>query len=251
MERWEGYVEIASVPHWLIDTGGAGRPTLLLHGGLGDSAEMLGPFGDALAHNHRLVAIDRRGHGRTRDTGGDFHFATFMADTAAAIRQLGLGPADIVGWSDGGIIALLLAREQPELVRRIVPIGANFHFSAVPDAANLLPPDSPFYRHMEDRYAAISPDGRAHFAGVAQRVMAMWGSEPTLAASDLSTITAPTLVMAGDRDIVTLAHTCAMFEAIPGGELAIVPGTTHAAHLEKPALAAGMIADFLAAPDRI
>ena len=242
-----GYVEIAGSPVWVEQRSAEGSLILLLHGGLGDSAEMLDPLGGALGERHRLLTFDRRGHGRTADAGGPFHFATMVDETIAVIEHFGIGPADIVGWSDGGIIALLLALKRADLVRKIVPIGANYHHSGVPGAAALLPLDSPFFRHMQDRYAEISPDDRAHFPSVAERVTHMWATEPTLTPDDLRNIPHPVLVMAGDRDMITLDHTASMFEALPAGQLAIVPDTTHGLIAEKPDLVARLILDFLEA----
>ena len=95
-------------------------------------------------------------------------------------------------------------------------------------------------------YAERSPDGAEHFAEVFERFQTMVTTEPTLTTSDLATITAPTLVMAGDDDLVRLDHTCALYEALPAGQLAIVPGTSHVLPLERPAEVARIIMDFLA-----
>lgn len=240
-----GYANIAGRQIWVEQRGQSGSPILLLHGGLGDSDEMLNPLGAALGERHRLVAFDRRGHGRTADPGEAFHFAALVDETIAVIEHFALGPVDIVGWSDGGIIGLLLAIERPDLVRRLVPIGANYHHDGVVGAASPTPPGMPDLQHVEDRYAEVSPDGRPHFPSVRERVVRMWLTEPTMAPEDLKHIPHPVLVMAGDRDMITLAHTGSMFAALPKSQLAIVPNTTHSLIAEKPELVARLILDFL------
>ncbi len=77
--------------------------------------------------------------------------------------------------------------------------------------------------------------------------MVMVATEPTLTTTDLAAITAPTLVMAGDDDLIRLDHTCALYEALPAGQLAILPGSSHAVPLERPVDVARIVGDFLAA----
>jgi pimeloyl-ACP methyl ester carboxylesterase len=77
----------------------------------------------------------------------------------------------------------------------------------------------------------------------------MWKSEPTLTTLDIGRIPSPTLVVAGDDDVIALSHTCSLYEALPRGQLAIVPRTSHALPLEQPNVLAGLILDFLAAVD--
>jgi pimeloyl-ACP methyl ester carboxylesterase len=165
-------------------------------------------------------------------------------ETRRVIARLGIAPTHIVGWSDGGIIALLLALRHPELVRKAVLIGANFHFSGF--KAGDFGPGAPFFQQSEGEYARRAPDGGARFGSIAERVTHMWTTEPTLAAAELGGVAAPILVMAADRDAVTLAHTLELFDNLPHGQLAVVPGTTHNLPEEKPALVARLIRDFLA-----
>lgn len=123
-----GYVEIDGHPTWVDDRGGPGTPLLLLHGGLSNSDELLNSIGAGLAERYRVVAFDRRGHGYTSDTDADFHYADMADETVRVLEQVVGGPAHLVGWSDGGIVALLVALQRPDLVQRLVVIGANYHF---------------------------------------------------------------------------------------------------------------------------
>jgi pimeloyl-ACP methyl ester carboxylesterase len=154
----------------------------------------------------------------------------------------------VVGWSDGANVGMITAMRRPDLVRKLVLIGTAVNISgAKPWARALteqltvdhLPP------MLVDEYAALSPDGRDHLPVVfAKLSRAILDTPETL--TDLARITAPTLVMAGDDDLVTVEHAEAMRAAVPDGQLAIVPGASHGLPLEKPDLVARLILDFLA-----
>ena len=110
--------------------------------------------------------------------------------------------------------------------RRLVVIGTNYHFDgALP---LYLDPNSEFAAMISQAYAERSPDGAEHFGEIAGKFMTLVTTEPTLSVDDLKTIVAPTLVMAGDDDMIKLSHTAALFEALPHAQLAIVPGTSAA-----------------------
>ena len=242
-----GYADIGGHRTWFADSGGPGEPVLLLHGGLSDSELLLDPLGPPLADRFRVVAFDRRGHGRTADTDAPFHYDDMVTETIAAIEKLIGGPAHLVGWSDGGNVALLVALRRPDLVRSLVLIGSNYHFdSAVPaESTGSGPPG-----FIRERYAERSPNGSAHFATVFEKSREMWAVEPTLSTDDLRRITAPALVLVGDDDLMTLAHTASLYESLPLGQLAIVPGASHGVVIEKPDLVGRLIGDFLSAPGK-
>lgn len=241
------YAEIGGHRTWFADSGGAGEPVLLLHGGISDSELILEPLEPALRERFRTVAFDRRGHGRTGDTDAPFHYDDMAAETIAAIEKLIGGPAHLVGWSDGGNVALLVAIRRPDLVRSLVLIGANFHFDG---NMPMGPGDGSGPKMLRDRYAERSPDGAEHFAAVFEKSRAMWAVEPTLTPDDLRRISAPALVLVADDDLMTLAHTTSLYESLPQGQLAVVPGTSHAVVLEKPDLVGRLIGDFLSAPEQ-
>jgi pimeloyl-ACP methyl ester carboxylesterase len=239
-----GYTDIGGQRTWFADSGGPGEPILLLHGGLSDSELLLDPLEPALGDRFRILAFDRRGHGRTADTDAPFHYDDMATETIAAIETLVGAPTHLVGWSDGGIIALLVALRRPDLVRSLVLIGTSYHYDGmVPMGTGDGPP-----KFIRERYAERSPDGDAHFAIVAKQSFALFATEPTLTTDDIRRISAPALVMAGDDDLATLAHTASLYESLPRGQLAIVPGASHAVLREKPELASRIIRDFLTAP---
>ena len=196
------YIDILGHPTWVDVRGqqGEGAETVLvLHGGLSNSDALLDTIGGSLADRYRVVAFDRRGHGRTGDTDAPFHYDDMASETVCVLEQVVGGPAHLVGWSDGGIIAMLVALSRPDLARRLVLIGANFHFNGTLPMD--IPPDSPIIGMMQALYAERSPDGGDHFGDVAQKTFAMFASEPTMTTDDLARITAPTLVVVGDDDL--------------------------------------------------
>jgi pimeloyl-ACP methyl ester carboxylesterase len=236
-------IDIGGHPTWVDDRGVGDETVVLLHGGMSHSGLLLDAFSDALTNHYRVVSFDRRGCGRTADPGGAFHYANMATETIGVIESVVGGPAHLVGWSDGGIIALLVALRRPDLIGRMVIIGTNVHHDAALPVD--VDPDGAFFTRIRDDYAALSPDGADHFGDIAERFGGMVTTEPTMTPDDLAPITAPTLVMAGDDDFFGLDHTCAIYAALPAGRLAIVPGASHALPLEQPDLATSMILDFL------
>jgi pimeloyl-ACP methyl ester carboxylesterase len=239
------YVDVNGHPTWLRRSGSGEEIVLLLHGGLSCSDEIVGPLGGPLGSSYEVVAFDRKGHGYTADTEEPFHYESMADEVIGVVERLGR-PVHLVGWSDGGIAALLATRKRPDLVDRQVLIGANFHFDGI--VLDDADEGTDLAGSMADSYGSRSPDGRDHFPVVHAKFMEMARTEPTLTPEDLLTIATPTLVLAGDDDMVSLAHTVALYEALPAGQLAIVPGASHAVPLEKPGLVGELISDFLRGP---
>lgn len=242
------HVDLAGHPTWIEEAGAGEETIVLLHGGLGNGDELLDSIGPPLAEHYRLTAPDRRGHGRTADTEAAFHYDDMVTETIAVLEQLVGGPAHLVGWSDGGIVALLLSRRRPDLVDRQVLIGVNFHFEGM--RAIEMAPDDPFGAAMYNAYVQRTPDGADHFPVVMEKTMTLFATEPMLTTDDLRNITAPSLVLVGDDDCIELAHTVALYESLPAGQLAVVPRTSHALPMEAPEEAARIIREFLVADPR-
>ncbi|WP_031483105.1 alpha/beta fold hydrolase [Streptomyces bicolor] len=242
------YVQLPGVRTW-YEAEGAGDPLLLLHGAFCTNETWQAQRAD-LAERYRVLLPERRGHGRTPDVEGPLSYQDMADDTVAFIETVVDGPAHLVGWSDGGIVALLVALARPDLVRKVVAMGANYRPApeslAVPAMFENVDPDGPEMASFREIYAAVSPDGRDHWPVVVGKLAEMINTQPTLTTDDLARITAPTLVLVGDDDLVTLEHTIALYRAIPGSELAVVPGTSHVLPLEKPAQVNRIILDFLA-----
>lgn len=239
-----GYADINGHPTWTTEIGQGAQTVLLLHGGLSNSDFLLDAIGPALAQRYRVVAFDRRGHGRTADTDADFHYDDMVTETVGVLETVVGGPAHLVGWSDGGIVALLVALRRPDLVDRMVVIGTNYRFDAIHEMGSEGEP-SEFFRSIAAAYAERSPDGPEHFDAVATKSFAMFASEPTMTVDDLARIVPPTLVVSGDDDLARMDHTVSLYEALPAGQLAVVPAASHAVVVEKPDKVTALVLDFL------
>ena len=231
---------------------GEGDTVLLLHGGFGTNEDFASIVPE-LAKHFTVVAFERPGHGHTADTGEPFTYSVMTGYTVDFIEAMKLGPVHLIGWSDGGIIALLVAISRPDLVGRIVPVSANFDTSYyTPQTVEWLRSSTPeSFRGQEPavvkRYEETSPDGPSHFPVVFRKTMGMWLAEPNIPRQDLARISAPALVMAGDHDVIPAEHTVELFRSIREAELSIVPGTTHWLLAEKPEETGRAMVDFLKA----
>lgn len=218
---------------------GSGPPVLVLHGGLGSLVDMRHQI-ESLAKNHLVIAPDSRGHGRSTDSAGPLSYAEMAEDVHALLDRLAIRKADIVGWSDGGIIGLTLALRYPERVGRLVVIGANFDPAGLVSPPLPDPPIPPAPR----LYRWIAPDP-AHWPVLYRKVTGMWRTQPHFTLDELGRIRSPTLVIAGEFDAVQRAHTDTLAAAIPSAREYIIPGATHQAPVTHPAAVNAQILEFL------
>jgi pimeloyl-ACP methyl ester carboxylesterase len=135
---------------------------------------------------------------------------------------------------------------RPDLVKRLVLIGQYFNSDGKAPGSTLLamigsPEAEGFLRAMYDPY---SPDGPDHFPIVRDKLLAMFDTEPELDLSELTAVTAPTLVLQGDRDEVTVPHSVEVANALPNGRLAVIPGS-HGLPIEQPAVVNELLIGFL------
>ena len=244
--RMAGYAELTNGSVWYDERGG-GEPLVLLHGGAVDSRffeHNVGP----LSERFRVITTDLWGHGRTADREGPFSFESFATDVAELIEQVVGGPAHVLGHSIGADVALVLALRRPDLIRRLVNTsgGLNIHPEFGTEGGVSDEQVEQTVAFLGSRYGEVSPDGEDHFRVVVRKDFDLSANEPTPTAEDVAAITARTLVMASDDDIVPLENFIALYRAIPNSELAIVPGTSHFLLQEKPDACNAIIVDFLA-----
>lgn len=226
---------------------GSGEPVLLLHGGF-CSLEVMRPQMDSLALRYEVFGPERQGHGRTPDADGPYSYGRSVADTLAYMDAMGLESAHVVGYSDGAIIGLMIAMQHPRRVRSLVAISANLHPSGFVDEDSdnwPLDPDAPDLDSTRAHYETLSPDGPEHADVVVEKLRVLWTTQPDIAASELAAITAPTLVMAGDRDVIRADHSRTIATSIPAGQLCIVPAAGHGLLAQRPGLISTVIAEFL------
>jgi len=236
--------DIRGVPTW-IEQRGTGDPVLLLHGGFGHSGEYESSLW-ALADAFRVIAYDRRGHGRTPDI-GEWTRAILVGDCAAVIEAAADTPVHVVGYSDGGLVAAGVASARPELVRSLTLVSTALQPSgwiALPPEPDPADPTAGFPPQVLDAYTALSPDGLQNFPNVVRKASALAREEPDRADA-LAVYPGRVLVIAADDDIVTLESQLALYRTLQKGELAIIPGTSHDSPREKPHFVTLLVRQFL------
>jgi pimeloyl-ACP methyl ester carboxylesterase len=239
------------------ETSGDGEPVLLLHGGFG-TVEDFASQTPELAKHFKVVAFDRIGHGRSTDNGEPFHYTTMAEETVDFMESLRLKRADLMGVSDGAIVALLVAISRPDLVRRLVSVSGCFrtpeHYLS---AASLdwmrsatLGSFMKEFPKLVNHYYEVAPDAQTRFHVFFEKTMKMWLNEPDIRKEELAKIVAPTLVIAGDKDAIILEHTIELFRSIKSARLCIVPEATHSLLSDRPEATNRPILEFLLAEEK-
>ena len=218
-----------------------GEAVVLLHGGLSKTSSWDYLMVPPLEDEFHVFAYDRTGHRFTGDQPGSLHFEFQCQEAIAYLEDVVKEPAHLIGYSDGGIIALMVAINRPELVKSIVAIGANYHYSA--PLKDFL--EARVSEEDQAEYNLISPDAPHTLLEKTIRMNEIWKTEPDISLSQIASIQCPVLVMAGDDDVIAHDHTISLYEALPLGQLAIIPGTSHGLVKEKPALLIAVIMQFL------
>ena len=225
-------------------------PLLMLHGGFLSIATSFREMLPTLAAQRQIVAVEQQGHGHTADIDRPLTFEQEADDTAAALEYLGIDLVDVFGYSDGGNVALGLAIRHPALVRKVAIAGTNVtNAGLVPGLYEGLAALTPELLGDELRalYEAEAPhpeDWPVLVEKVRQQVVALEGWTP----EQLQGITAPTLVIIGDADIVTPEHALEIVRAIPHAHLAVLPMRDHLQLGTQPDLMLPMLEQFFAAP---
>ena len=241
------YVEVHGLRTWHEVTG-AGQPVVLLHGAFAGAASWSGQAPVLADAGYKVHVPERRGHAHTPDVPGPLTYQVMADDTVAYLDGVVGGPAHLVGWSDGAVVALLVARRRPELVDRLVLIGQYYNSSGKVTGGlvdQLSAGGDQAMGFLRAEYDLVSPDGPEHFPVIYAKTLAMLATEPELELASLAAVAAPTLVLQGDRDEVTLEHGAAVATALPNGRLAVLPGT-HALPLENPDVVNALLLWFLA-----
>jgi pimeloyl-ACP methyl ester carboxylesterase len=248
-DRASAIVDIDGLPVF-YETEGTGQPIVLLHGGMADNSTWVPQFA-GLSPHRRVIAPERRAHGHTPDPGGPITYQAMAHETVAFLRFMDLGPADLVGWSDGGMVAFLVAVSDPDLVKTITMVGASVssdgYVAGAMEEMTGLPADDDEMAMFKAMYAAASPDCPAHFAEVWDKVRTLWSEEYDWW-DDVAAVSVPTLVMVGDDDLITVSSADELARRLPAGQLAVIPGASHVAPLEKPDLFNKLVLDFTAKP---
>lgn len=217
---------------------GQGAPVVLLHGN-GEDARYFEHQIPVLSEHYQLIAADTRAHGHSTRGNAPLDFFLFADDVIAILNDLGIEKAHLLGFSDGGNIALHVALKYPDRVLSVIADGANIF------PEGLLPERQV---HHNEKYAQLCQ--RAKEDPAYEQICEVYGlmiHHPQLTFAQLGAITAPTLVLAGEHDMIDPAHTQAIAEAIPGAQLFIVADGDHFIAAKMPEVFNALVLDFLQA----
>ena len=247
----QGYAPVNGLQMY-YEVHGTGRPLVLLHGGLMTIDVSFGDIWPELATDRQVIATELQGHGRTADIDRDIELRYLAGDVAVLLDHLGIGQADVLGFSLGGGVALQLALDHPDRVGRIILASVGyasdgFH-AEISDpaqhATSTRMPTAEDFRQMREAYARLAPDPD-HFEAFAAKTSQAAASLKGWTAAELAGLSAPTLLVFGDHDFIRLEHAVEMHGLIPGAQLAVLPGATHMAVMRRTDLIVPLVRDFL------
>jgi len=221
---------------------GKGKPLLLIHGN-GGSIKSFGHNIPYFASRYQVIAADSRAQGNSKDTGEALSFEMMADDDAALLDALKIKSAYVIGWSDGGINALLLAMRHPEKVIKLAATGANLW----PDASAFAPG---VWEAEKTNYDALRNQVR-HTEKEKNdwKLFRLDWNQPHIPWSALHTIHCPSLIICGDHDLISIEHTLRIFQNLPQAALWVVPCSGHATLIEHTDEFNKNVNDFFSKPN--
>jgi pimeloyl-ACP methyl ester carboxylesterase len=237
---------------------GEGEPLLLIHGGTATCRSWASHL-PAFTEHFRVFCPDSRGHGRTDNPAGELGYRAMADDVAALIEALGLLRPLVVGYSDGGQIALELGMRYPGLARALILGGTQFRFSeAYLEAARALlgiaedgEVDPWRLEREQPEWVAYLREAHGHVYGpgywkmYVRQIASLWLTPLHYATEDLAAVADPVLLLVGDRDGVATEESVELFRLLPNAELAVAPGSDHSFIEAKARLFDALALDFL------
>ena len=194
---------------------GQGQPLILLHGN-GEDTTYFEHQISYFSKNYRVIAIDTRGHGKSPRGEKPFTIVQFAEDLHDFMDEKGIGKATLLGFSDGGNIALTFALKYPERVDKMIIDGANLFPSGV----------KPLYQwpievgyHIAKLFSKKSEQARKN-----TEMLGLMVNEPHIEPSKLACLTMPVLVVAGTKDMIKDSHTRLIYNSLPNAQLSILKG---------------------------
>jgi pimeloyl-ACP methyl ester carboxylesterase len=225
---------------------GEGDPLILIHGGLGSGDYWVNQI-PVFAETYQVIVMDSRGHGRSSFDEQPITYELMASDVLGLMDHLGLAKASIVGWSDGGIIGLEIAINNPDRLNKVVAYGANFD----PTGVRLDVGENAYFNAYIEKaavdYMALSP-APERWEEFLENIGTMWATLPNYTEEQLQSITTPFLILDGEEEeAIDLNQTKLMALLIPGAELVLMEGTGHFAMMEQPDEFNTIVLDYLAA----
>jgi pimeloyl-ACP methyl ester carboxylesterase len=226
---------------WCSEWNNNGEALVLLHGGLSHTKKFEKPILPAVARNFHVYAYDRTAHGRTKISNKFFNFDIQTKELIAYLETVVKAPAHLIGYSDGANVGLLATLKRPDLVKSLIGIGMNYTHKA---GLNFKTFDFSVSEEEARKFYELSGQSAATLRKIKKKAFQVWRTEPKLKLSDLKKIEKPVLVVAADDEPFNSKMTFEMYEALPNGRLAVIPGSSHGVVHEKTKLLQSIIKDF-------
>jgi pimeloyl-ACP methyl ester carboxylesterase len=204
---------------------GSGPPLLMIHGNNGSmkSFEKNVPY---FAKHYTVILADSRSQGKSLDPNHPLTFEMMADDFATLLTALHIPAAYVIGWSDGGINALLLAIRHPEKVKRLASTGANLWPTADAFRPGLWDDEKKEYNSgLHKTYSTPKEKND-------RKLFLLDWNEPHITLAQLHTIQAPSLIICGDHDLISITHTVLIYQNIPHAQLWVVPNSGHGTLME-------------------
>jgi pimeloyl-ACP methyl ester carboxylesterase len=228
-------------------TFGAGAPVILLHGGLGNADHWANQI-PALVDHHQVIVIDSRGQGRSTRSRTGATYDVMASDVLAVMDRLELERAALVGWSDGGEIAMKIAIAHPERVDKLFVFGSNYDAAGSKHASSHAQTFTAYAAKCRADYERLSATPR-QFDALVDWLAPVWRNPMGFTKEQLRAIKAPTVIGDGDHDeIIVRDQIEEMAQLIPNAKLVILPDTSHFALWQDPDAFNRALVEFLAAP---
>ena len=231
-------------------TFGTGAPVILLHGGMGNGDHWSHQVPALVASKLQVIAIDSRGQGRSTRTKKPPSYDAMARDVIAVMDHLKLARASIVGWSDGGAVALKLAIHHADRVDRLVVLGAHYDEKGSKKRAGKSPTFAAYGKRCREDYRRLSKTPK-QFDHHVRWLSPVWKQPMGFTKDQLRSIRAPALVAVGEHDeIVVVAQVEEMATLIPNARLHVFEATSHFSHWQAPAAFNNVLVGFLMASSR-
>lgn len=228
-----------------------GRPLVLLHGGFHTIDLSFGRLLPTLSDGRHVIAVELQGHGHTADTDRPMSLDSLADDVVALLDHLGIERVDLFGFSLGGVVGLRVAMCHPTRVDRLVVAAAHYRpgdrrelteSQRAAEAAKM--PTAADFQEMRESYTRVAPDP-SHIEQIQTKLVTMMSTFEGWTADDLRGITASTLIVLADMDMVSIDQAIEMHELIPNAQLAVIPGTTHTRLMLRTDILVPILANFL------
>jgi len=222
---------------------GEGDPVVLLHGGLSNRLSWFAQIPFLSRCGRQVLVIDTRGHGKSSFGDQNLSYHLFAEDVLVVLDHLHIERCDIIGWSDGGISALVLGQYVSHRVKRIVAISANFNPGGLTRKAqrHLHQQPNAFRFWLQSRWTGSG----TYFGRLRQHIQAIWDT-PVLLKPDLINIRVPALIVVGEHDDITVAHSIEMVNLMAHSRLEVIQNGGHVTPVTHATQINALICDFWA-----